>query len=311
MPDTLSEVLRELQFRSARYIRFEMTAPWQLQYELGGRGVHLISRGRCELFWPDEPDRTPLQLDAGDLVVVPNGARHALRSAGARSRHGIEVGTLIAQQPGCPVSWGQGGEATTIVCGRFELDTSVENLLLRALPNVIRIPGRLGEPAAGVQPLMQALVHEIVNFNMGSELLIARLSDALVVHAIRHYASDPDTTGWLAALRDERLGPLLAELHRAPSASWTVERMAEQVGMSRAGFAARFAQELGEGPSHYLTRVRMARASRLLQHTQLSIGEIADQVGYSGEPSFSAAFRKWVGTPPAAWRLERSQRISA
>ena len=29
------------------------------------------------------------------------------------------------------------------------------------------------------------------------------------------------------------------------------------------------------------------------------------------EPSFSAAFRKWVGTPPAAWRRERSQRISA
>ena len=52
----------------------------------------------------------------------------------------------------------------------------------------------------------------------------------------------------------------------------------------------------------YVTKWRMFVASRLLEGKQLSIDQIANDVGYESLPSFSRAFKRHVGLPPAAWR---------
>lgn len=52
--------------------------------------------------------------------------------------------------------------------------------------------------------------------------------------------------------------------------------------------------------------VRLQRALLLLDNRALSIGEIADALGYSELPNFTRAFRKWTQMTPAAYRERKS-----
>lgn len=72
--------------------------------------------------------------------------------------------------------------------------------------------------------------------------------------------------------------------------------------MSRAVFAEKFANCVGETPMRYLARWRMQLASRMLEQPGRSIGQIAEDIGYRSEAAFSRAFKNIVGAPPATWR---------
>ena len=48
--------------------------------------------------------------------------------------------------------------------------------------------------------------------------------------------------------------------------------------------------------------MRRQRALLLLDNRGLSIGEIAQKLGYSELPNFTRAFRKWTGVTPIAYR---------
>jgi AraC-like DNA-binding protein len=52
----------------------------------------------------------------------------------------------------------------------------------------------------------------------------------------------------------------------------------------------------------YLTRWRMQLAAGLLRDTSSKVLDVALRVGYDSEASFSRAFKRTVGTAPAAWR---------
>ena len=78
--------------------------------------------------------------------------------------------------------------------------------------------------------------------------------------------------------------------------------LALKVGMSRAGFAARFRELVGEPPLQYLTHWRMHKAAGMLRGGSESIGEIAGRIGYEAEAAFSKAFKRWEGHAPGAYR---------
>ena len=85
-------------------------------------------------------------------------------------------------------------------------------------------------------------------------------------------------------------------MHQRADAPWTVASLAEEVGLSRSVFAARFTQLVGEPPLGYLTRLRMQKAATLLRD------------GASlAEASFSQAFRQWAGVAPGAYRKQRKE----
>jgi AraC-like DNA-binding protein len=51
----------------------------------------------------------------------------------------------------------------------------------------------------------------------------------------------------------------------------------------------------------YLLAWRMAVAKDLLRNNELSIGEVAERVGYGSQSNFSTAFRRNVGAPPSRY----------
>ena len=57
--------------------------------------------------------------------------------------------------------------------------------------------------------------------------------------------------------------------------------LAAEAGLSVFHFARMFKQTVGVPPRVYLTQLRMEKAGELLQSTELSITDIAQEVGYS------------------------------
>jgi AraC-like DNA-binding protein len=125
------------------------------------------------------------------------------------------------------------------------------------------------------------------------------LTQAIRIQLVENDAAEPSQT---RALRDPHIATAIHLIHARPGERWTVERLAKEVGYSRSAFAARFRQLVGESPMAYVTRTRLADASRQLQHSNMSISEIARRAGYASDASFARAFKRAFEVAPGAYR---------
>ena len=78
--------------------------------------------------------------------------------------------------------------------------------------------------------------------------------------------------------------------------------LASQAVMSERTFLRRFRQSVGTTPMVWLRQERIFRAQKMLETSQVSLDQIAEQSGYFSLESFRAAFKKVTGTSPAAYR---------
>jgi AraC-like DNA-binding protein len=288
--DVLSLLLRELRFESAAYRWLELGAPYRVGFDRPGlRGIHIVARGRCTLV----VGGTTTTLGTGDLVILPGGDAHELRSDPPAGPvvSGIEV---AMRTPGTRLSIGGPAVDTVVVCGAF-LVGEPGHPALAGLPRILHVPG-----GGGLQPYVDALSTEAFEGGPGSDLVMARLSDALLVRAIRQHAGD--RPGWLRGLSDPYLSPALAAIHTDLRRQWTVAGLARVAGLSRAAFAARFTEKVGVPVIRYLQAARMQRARTLLRAERATVSAVAAQVGYTSDVAFAAAFRREVGCAPGEWR---------
>lgn len=96
----------------------------------------------------------------------------------------------------------------------------------------------------------------------------------------------------------------LGQIHSLPGEQWTVASLASEVGLSRSAFAAHFTKVVGETPLGYLTSWRMQLARSWLRGTSLSLGEVAEKLGYQSDDAFNRAFRREVGSAPGSYRVK-------
>lgn len=296
--DLLSSVLRELRLDSATYRSITLHAPWRLRFDGGLRGVHVVVRGCCRLTLDGMPPRT---LGAGDLVVLPRADSHVLSSPDGARTPMISSLALAQRTPGTRLTAGGTGEETRIVCGAFFLGAE-DHPAVAGLPACIVVPGQGGQTPSWLAGLVAALVTEAEEGGAGSEIVMARISDALVTRALRHHLETADEPGWLRGLRDPAIARALAALHADLSAPWTVGSLAQTAGLSRATFAARFTRTLGQPPMDYVLQVRMRKAMTLLRVERATVRKVAARVGYGSEAALSVAFLRHTGTTPGAYR---------
>ena len=133
--------------------------------------------------------------------------------------------------------------------------------------------------------------------------MASRLADVLLIQTVRAWLTDEPgaASGWLAALRDPRLGPAIAAVHRDPGHEWTPARLAGLATMSRSSFAARFTAVVGMPPMTYVALARMRRARELLLGGS-SVSVVASALGYGSEAAFSRAFARITGQTPGRVR---------
>jgi AraC-like DNA-binding protein len=314
--DVLSDVLRAVRLTGAVYFDFNLSSPWVAETpparEIAAKVMpgaqrvveyHLVARGAC---WGHAVGHEPILLKEGDLILFPQGDAHVLSSApGMRTSPDWSI--FARPTTPLPLVYERGGggpERVRLVCGFLGCDERPYNPLLAALPTTIHLPAAGASATSGwLSTLLNIAAREAGDTRPGSENVLARLSELMFVEAIRRYLETlpPAQTGWLAGLRDPVVGQALAVLHGQSSETWTVERLARLVGLSRSVFAERFTEMVGQPPMQYLALWRMQLASRLLVDGG-HVASVASAVGYESEAAFSRAFKKLVGQAPATWR---------
>jgi AraC-like DNA-binding protein len=197
-------------------------------------------------------------------------------------------------------TWGNSLDGSTVMLvGTYQFDGEVSQRLLRALPGLLVL--RDDEWDCPVIPL---LADEIVKDDPGQEAVLDRLLDLLLIAVLRAWFARPDaeTPGWYRAYDDPMVGRALRLLHHNPAEPWNVATLAVEVGMSRAAFARRFHELVGEPPMAFLTGWRIALAADLLLEPGATIGSVAHQVGYGSPFALSTAFKRIRGVSPAQHR---------
>ena len=320
--DAISEILTGVKLSGALFFNAEFSAPWRFVSEpsnsmTGMRApraehlllYHFVSDGGA---FAQLADRQSIELEPGDVVVFPQWHPHDLSSmkrAGAPFHdYGIakKISNKIKSRDLSPLQAGGGGDITRLVCGYMTCDPHLSRPILSGLPPVFKVNIRTDPSGQWLENSILHLVEEAVSGRVGSEAMLAKLSEALFVDTLRRYiAGLPEhETGWLAGARDPIVGKSLGLLHRRTAHAWTIADLAHEVGISRSALVERFTRYLSEPPMTYLTRWRLHLAARSLEKTSRSVAEIAAEVGYESEAAFNRAFKREFGRPPGRYRSD-------
>jgi AraC-like DNA-binding protein len=308
--DSLGEALHFLRMSGVFYCRSELSAPWAIELPPfpGCLSFHVVTAGRCWLSVGGMEDRG---LGEGDLALVPHGGGHTLSS-----EPGIPA-TRIDALPHDHLNdryailrHGGGGGRTSLVCGVVRFDQPAAHHLVALLPRVIHVEGSSSARMEWIESTLRLMAAEAKELRPGGETVVTRLSDILVIQAIRAWIEkDPKAqTGWLGALSDPQIGGALLLVHREPSRPWTVASLASEAAMSRSAFAARFTELVGEPVMQYVARFRMHVARTWLEDEGARVGELAARLGYRSDAAFSRAFKRFVGVPPGTVRREKGEK---
>ncbi len=92
-------------------------------------------------------------------------------------------------------------------------------------------------------------------------------------------------------------------LQQALSAPPTVSALATRLKVSPRTLERRFEAALNVTPFEAGKRIRLAHAERLLQRTQLSVTQIAQDTGFSDVSHFIRTFKASYGSTPESWRV--------
>jgi len=82
----------------------------------------------------------------------------------------------------------------------------------------------------------------------------------------------------------------------------TLTEIAHSVGTHARQLAEDFRRVTGQSAQHWLREKRMIRACELLLTSEMDIGRIAEQVGYTSAAAFSNAFREYFSLSPSEYR---------
>lgn len=258
--------------------------------------------------FPERPDRfTAPPLTHHYLSITLEGSTEVERDLhGDRETARFAPGTSLIMSAGQPNSW--------------RWDKPTEEIHFYLCPEFLR---RMGESAnvaevelmerfafadEELQRLATTLLDEIRSPGIATNLWIESVTNVLYMHILRNYC----TTS--SVLESTRIGLTTAQLRHVEefateniSREITLTEMAEVAGVSRFHFAHMFKRSMGVPPHQWLISRRLDRAKDLLRTTDLSITEIAFEVGYQSQSHFGHVFRRATGMSPRTWRTTNSR----
>ncbi|BAU87186.1 araC family transcriptional regulator [Streptomyces laurentii] len=306
--DALAGLLDGPRAKGAFVLRMVMAPPWSVRIaDEAPLCLMCVTSGEAWIV-PDAGE--PVLLRPGDLAVArgpePYTVAHAVDAPpsaviGPGGHCATLSGEPLAQSMSLGVrTWGNAPDGdTTVLVGTYQLAGEVGRRLLDALPALLHLPAE-----AWNCPLMPFLDEEIARDDPGQSVVLDRVLDLLLIASVRAWFARPGAAApaWYRAMGDPVVGRALRLFENDPARAWTVAALADETGVSRAAFARRFAELVGEPPMAYLTGWRITRAADLLRQTDATVEAVARQVGYSSAFALSAAFKRVRGISPQEHR---------
>ena len=306
--DPLSEVLALLKPQSLISGGFMVPGDMAVYFpKHQGIKCYAMLAGECWLVVEGVPE--PVLLRAGDCFLLPRGLPFRLATdLSLKPVLYTEALVRLAQRtdaPGGP----EGGRY--IAGGYFGFTGSHAEMLLRSLPPIVHI--RRESDKAAMRWSLERMREELRDPQPGGSLIAQQLAYMMLIQALRLHLADAAcaSPGWLSALSDKHMSLAIAAMHNEPGHPWTLQSLAEKVGLSRSVFALRFRETVGVTPMEYLTRWRMLLAADRLKSSSDGLSAIAQSLGYESESAFGKAFRRVMGCSPRQYTRTAPDRFSA
>lgn len=256
-----------------------------------------------------------VRLAAGDVALLRGPGGYVLGDEPDTPEHAvIGPGQTCTKPDGSPLSdfrdlgglaWTNvpaGAAAQTVLLtGTYEDVHQVSRRVLAQLPAVVVV--RAGDMTGAPAAVVDLLLAETRSQSPAQGAVLDRLVDLLLVALLRSRFADPaHRPPWYAAQEHPVVGAVLRRIHHEPHRPWTLISLAGEVNVSRATLARTFRDAVGQPPMAYLTQWRLDVAQELLSTTDLTLGAIAERVGYASAYSFSHAYTRYRGHPPTTVR---------
>lgn len=131
----------------------------------------------------------------------------------------------------------------------------------------------------------------------------ALVADQLLCSTVRS-GTDRQTRSDLCRLgtRHERLSMAILHMEENLESDLSPSQVAAVVGLSTRQLERLFLRYVGSSPKAYITTLRLERARRMLQQTQMRVIDVAMACGFTSASHFSKLYRKHLGTSPHAER---------
>ena len=159
---------------------------------------------------------------------------------------------------------------------------------------------------AFVHPLMQALIRERANRDVYHDELIQQLLNTLLVVVVRNIAlSLPEQLADSAEAKVLSIARYL-QAHIYQPEKLKAAHVSDQFGIAEIYLGRYFKKHTGETMQQYVTNYKLQLIEHRLRHTNLRIGEIADELGFTDKSHLGRIFKKYRGVNPAEYRKAAS-----
>lgn len=146
---------------------------------------------------------------------------------------------------------------------------------------------------------------------VGSDMLMKSAAYRLIAHLERSYAvehlTERDQAKKAATL--SRLNTILEYVAENYNRPLSTKDLAAILYVSEGYFCRFFKSATGKSAVEYINEYRIKRAVALLENTDLTLSEIAEQVGFEDASYFSRAFRKIKGESPSSYRSSSAKEV--
>jgi len=259
---------------------------------------HVVTKGNCFL---DVQNGETFHLQAGSLLLLPQGDAHVVRSARAHRRSvpvRVEYNNAIRIKTNTLES-----SDTELICGRLQFDEAQSGLIVTALPPAIVLNVSSAQALSHMRSLIQMIDEELRSARAGAFAIATDLSSALFVLMLRvHFEQAEPSSGLLKLLRSPVCAKAVNAIVNDPAHDWTLDALAHRAHVSRATLVRAFQKAAGMAPLAFLAEVRLNLARQSLASSTTSLLQVCTAVGYASESAFVRAFKRRFGISPGKIR---------
>jgi AraC family transcriptional regulator len=154
-----------------------------------------------------------------------------------------------------------------------------------------------------LQHIAMLLLAELKSGGMMGQLYVESLTQVLVIHLMRHYSTLTQTITFKnRSLTHTQLQQAIDYIHTHIGEDLSLVQIAKVINLSPTYFASLFKRAIGLSPHQYVIKHRVKRAKLLLLTTDLTIADIALQVGFSSQSHLTQQFKRLTGMTPKRTR---------
>src|SRR5260370_27167043 len=248
---------------------------WEVVHEAEPAGFaqfHIVTNGSCLL---ERYCGETFRLEAGSILLLPQGDSHVVRSASRGGSSGAPIRTEYNNAIRIKTNTRDASD-TELICGRLRLEGAMYNLVTAALPKAIVLSIGRGELFDRMRMLVQAIDEELQAARPGAATIATELATALFVMMLRlHFEQSASSSGIIRLLASSCSARAVTAMLRAPAHPWTLDELAAEAHVSRATLVRIFRREGDLPPPGFLTECRLDLARQRLGSTNGTLPQAA------------------------------------